>query len=103
MARVEAKAGLFETILSGKSIKPVLTGYRAWVPLTSSRFLSHAFLDGNMMRVEAVSPRGEETILYECTRMRLGIVSLEQKIEATGDEINNPRMPWHGRIRRVDP
>ncbi len=100
---IEAKAGLLQTVAIQKSIKPVLTGERAWVHLTESRLLSVASSNGDT-RVEAVSAqKGEETILYEETRMSHGVLFLERKIEATGDAINNPDQPWSGRIRRVNP
>lgn len=100
---VEAKAGLFQTVVTQRSLKPVFSGQRVWTPLTESRLLSVASNNGDT-RVEAVAPKeGEESILYERTRLSHGTVTMEAQIVATGDEINKPDQPWNGRIRRVDP
>ncbi len=100
---VEAKAGLLQTVVIQRSIKPVLTGERAWIILTGSCLLSVASNNGDTSVEAVVLKKGEETILYEKTRMSHGVITMEKKVEATGDAINDPDQPWNGRIRRVDP
>ncbi len=95
---IEANDGIIGSIIKGTRPLRVLRGERTWSPFQEKIEVHES--SGHLF-VETFTAEDPDTLSYTVERFRFGIKIIEETVNASANQINQPDQPWTGKIRWV--